>query len=275
MADQVASVSWTDWHAHPSIIVGVVLITALYLMAVGPLRERFGWAERGSSSQMVLFMLGVLVIVVALLSPLHELGDKYLFSAHMAQHLLLMLVVPPLLLLGVPGWLVDKVLRSPRVLAVSRFLTRPLVAFTFFNAVLVLWHMPVLYDLTLRERDIHILEHVMFLGVAVLMWWPVLSLAKELPRASYITQMVYLFLLPTVPGILGAVITFSDKVLYPWYAEAPRLWNISATTDQEIGGIIMWVPGGMAFLTVLIIVFLVWANQEESKNRTEVLGIGR
>jgi putative membrane protein len=275
LADQVASVSWTDWHAHPSIIVGVVLITALYLMAVGPLRERFGWAERGSSSQMVLFMLGVLVIVVALLSPLHELGDKYLFSAHMAQHLLLMLVVPPLLLLGVPGWLVDKVLRSPRVLAVSRFLTRPLVAFTFFNAVLVLWHMPVLYDLTLRERDIHILEHVMFLGVAVLMWWPVLSLAKELPRASYITQMVYLFLLPTVPGILGAVITFSDKVLYPWYAEAPRLWNISATTDQEIGGIIMWVPGGMAFLTVLIIVFLVWANQEESKNRTEVLGIGR
>ena len=275
MADQVASVSWTDWHAHPSIIVGVVLITALYLMAVGPLRERFGWAERGSSSQMVLFMLGVLVIVVALLSPLHELGDKYLFSAHMAQHLLLMLVVPPLQLLGVPGWLVDKVLRSPRVLAVSRFLTRPLVAFTFFNAVLVLWHMPVLYDLTLRERDIHILEHVMFLGVAVLMWWPVLSLAKELPRASYITQMVYLFLLPTVPGILGAVITFSDKVLYPWYAEAPRLWNISATTDQEIGGIIMWVPGGMAFLTVLIIVFLVWANQEESKNRTEVLGIGR
>ena len=275
MADQLASVSWTDWHAHPSIIVGVVLITALYLMAVGPLRERFGWAERGSSSQMVLFMLGVLVIVVALLSPLHELGDKYLFSAHMAQHLLLMLVVPPLLLLGVPGWLVDKVLRSPRVLAVSRFLTRPLVAFTFFNAVLVLWHMPVLYDLTLRERDIHILEHVMFLGVAVLMWWPVLSLAKELPRASYITQMVYLFLLPTVPGILGAVITFSDKVLYPWYAEAPRLWNISATTDQEIGGIIMWVPGGMAFLTVLIIVFLVWANQEESKNRTEVLGIGR
>ena len=275
MADQVASVSWTDWHAHPSIIVGVVLITALYLMAVGPLRERFGWAERGSSSQMVLFMLGVLVIVVALLSPLHELGDKYLFSAHMAQHLLLMLVVPPLLLLGVPGWLVDKVLRSPRVLAVSRFLTRPLVAFTFFNAVLVLWHMPVLYDLTLRERDIHILEHVMFLGVAVLMWWPVLSLAKELPRASYITQMVYLFLLPTVPSILGAVITFSDKVLYPWYAEAPRLWNISATTDQEIGGIIMWVPGGMAFLTVLIIVFLVWANQEESKNRTEVLGIGR
>ena len=275
MADQVASVSWTDWHAHPSIIVGVVLITALYLMAVGPLRERFGWAERGSSSQMVLFMLGVLVIVVALLSPLHELGDKYLFSAHMAQHLLLMLVVPPLQLLGVPGWLVDKVLRSPRVLAVSRFLTRPLVAFTFFNAVLVLWHMPVLYDLTLRERDIHILEHVMFLGVAVLMWWPVLSLAKELPRASYITQMVYLFLLPTVPGILGAVITFSDKVLYPWYAEAPRLWNISATTDQEIGGIIMWVPGGMAFLTVLIIVFLVWANQEESKNRTEVLGIGK
>ena len=275
MADQVASVSWTDWHAHPSIIVGVVLITAIYLLAVGPLRERFGWAEKGSSSQMVLFMSGVLVIVVALLSPLHELGDKYLFSAHMAQHLLLILVVPPLLLLGTPGWLVEKVLRSPRVLAVSRFLTRPLVAFTFFNAVLVLWHMPVLYDLTLRERDIHILEHVMFLGVAVLMWWPVLSLAKELPRATYMTQMVYLFLLPTVPGILGAVITFSDKVLYPWYAEAPRLWNISATTDQEIGGIIMWVPGGMAFLMVLIVVFLVWANQEESKNRTGVLGVGR
>ena len=275
MPEQVASVSWTDWHGHPSIIVGVVLITAVYLLAVGPLRKRFGWTERVSPGQIVLFMSGVLLIVVALLSPLHELGDRYLFSAHMLQHVLLLLVVPPLLLLGTPGWLVGTVLRSPRVLAVSRTLTRPLVAFALFNTVLVLWHMPVLYEFALRERDIHIVEHVMFLGVAVLMWWPVLSLAKELPRAPYMTQMVYLFLLPTLPGILGAIITFSDRVLYTWYAEAPRLWGISATADQEVGGLIMWIPGGLVFMMVLVIVFLAWANQEESNNRTEVVGIGR
>ena len=235
------------------------------MLGVGPLRQRFGWAQRVRPGQVATFLIGVLVIFIALLSPLHELGDDYLLSAHMAQHLLLTLVAPPLLLLGTPPWLLQPLLRSPRVVRFARTLTLPVVAFILFNVVFVVWHMPALYDVALRERGIHILEHLMFIIVGVIMWWPILSPLPELPRATYLVQMVYLFVLPTVPAILGAVITFSDGILYSWYAEAPRIWDISAHTDQQIGGIIMWLPGGLTFLITLAVVFLIWASHEESE----------
>ncbi len=245
-------------------IIGLFLLLGLYLYGVGPLRRRYLWAESVDGSKVALFLTGVLVLFLALLSPLHELGDNYLFSAHMAQHLLLTLVVPPLLLLGTPPWLVRPLLSPPKVMRVARILTLPVVAFVLFSLVFALWHMPAFYDLALRERDIHILEHVMFLVAAVIMWWPILSPLPELPRAPYLVQMGYLFLQPTVPSILGAVITFSNGVLYKWYEAAPRVWGISAHTDQQLGGIIMWLPGGLAFLITLAVVFLVWASQQES-----------
>ena len=264
MPDQTAEFSWLAWHGHPSVIAGLLVLTGGYLLGVGPLRWRFGWADRVSPGQVATFLIGVLVIFVAVLSPLHDLGDNYLLSAHMLQHLLLTLVAPPLLLLGTPPWLLRPLLlRSPRVMGVARFLTLPVVAFILFNVVFAFWHVPGLYDLALRERGIHILEHLMFIAAGVLMWWPILSPLPELPRASYPLQMLYLFVQPTVPSILGAIITFSDKILYSWYAVAPRVWEISAHTDQQVGGVIMWVPAGLAFLFTLIVVFLIWASQEE------------
>ena len=215
---------------------------------------------------MTLFLTGTLLIFVALLSPLHELGDNYLFSAHMVQHLILTLVVPPLLLAGTPAWLLRPVLRFPHVFKVAKFLTKPVTAFILFNAVFVTWHMPVFYDLALRELEIHVLEHLMFLFAGLVLWWPILSPLPELPRAPYIVQVLYLFVQPTVPAILGAVITFSDHVLYEWYEAAPRVWSISALDDQQLGGLIMWVPGGLAFLFTLVVVFLMWAAKEESSS---------
>ena len=269
MPDQPVEISWVAWHGHPSVVAGLIALTVVYLLGVGPLRQRFGWAERVDTGQVTAFLTGVLVMFVALLSPLHELGDNYLFSAHMVQHLLLTLVVPPLLLLGTPPWLLRPLLRYPQVLGTARFLTLPVVAFLLFNVVFAAWHVPALYDLALRERGIHILEHLMFLVVGVIMWWPILSPLPELPRARYIVQILYLFIQPTVPSILGAVITFSGGVLYTWYAEAPRVWAISPHTDQQIGGLIMWVPGGLVFLITLMVVFLVWASREESRTRQQ------
>ena len=271
MPEESVAFSWTAWHGHPSVIAGLLVLTGAYLLGVGPLRRRYGWAEGVSSGQVTVFLLGVLVIFLALLSPLHELGDEYLFSVHMVQHLLLTLIVPPLLLLGTPAWLLAPLAGHPRVLRVARTVTLPVAAFVLFNVVFAFWHVPALYDLALREREIHILEHLMFLIAGVIMWWPILSPLPQLPRASYLIQMLYLFLLPTVPAILGAVITFSDGLLYTWYAEAPRIWGISAHTDQQIGGLIMWVPGGLAFLLTLVVVFLVWANKEEMETHTQRL----
>ena len=275
MPEQAIDFSWTAWHGHPSVIAGIIALTAVYLLGVGPLRRRYGWAPEIGAGQVTFFLAGVLVIFVALLSPLHELGDNYLFSAHMVQHLLLTLVVPPLLLAGTPAWLIRPLFRSAGALRIGRFLTLPVVAFIMFNVVFVLWHVPPLYDLALRERGIHILEHLMFLVAGVIMWWPILGMLPEMPRPPLIGQMVYLFVQPTVPAILGAIITFSDGVLYEWYAQAPRIWEISAHTDQQVGGVVMWVPGGLAFLLTLAIIFLLWASREESEDRRQRPGLTR
>ena len=266
MPETTADISWTSWHGHPSVIAGLLILAVGYLLGVWPLRRRFGWASEVGSGQVTLFLTGTLLIFVALLSPLHELGDNYLFSAHMVQHLILTLVVPPLLLAGTPAWLLRPVLRFPHVFKVAKFLTKPVTAFILFNAVFVTWHMPVFYDLALRELEIHVLEHLMFLFAGLVLWWPILSPLPELPRAPYIVQVLYLFVQPTVPAILGAVITFSDHVLYEWYEAAPRVWSISALDDQQLGGLIMWVPGGLAFLVTLVVVFLMWAAKEESSS---------
>lgn len=261
---QVTDFSWTQWHAHPSIILGLLAFGGAYFLGVGPLRQRYRLGPPVEGWRVSVFLMGVLVLMAALLSPIHDLGERYLFSFHMLQHMLLMLVFPPLVLIGTPPWLLRPLLRNPRLRQAASFVTRPVAAFLIFNAVLVFWHVPGLYDLALRERNIHILEHITFMGAAVLMWWPVLSPMSELPRAPYIGQMAYLFMVPTVSAILGAFITFSESVWYDWYAEAPRIWEISAKTDQEIGGLLMWVPGGAVFMASLIIVFLVWAGRSES-----------
>ena len=266
--------SWTEWHAHPSVVIGLLTFTALYLLGVGPLRKRFQGSEAAGSGEVALFLTGVLVLFVALLSPIHELGDKYLFSAHMVQHLLLTLVSPPLLLAGAPPWLIRPLIRGRKILPVLRFITRPIPAFLIFNFIFALWHVPALYDGALRDRGIHILEHILFIGGGILLWWPIMSRMTELPRPSYLLQMVYLVAQPTIPTILGALITFSDAGIYEWYAAAPRIWGTSVVSDQQIGGIIMWVPGGLFFVGALAVIFLIWANQEDASNRPTATGGG-
>ncbi|MCE2464069.1 MAG: cytochrome c oxidase assembly protein [Dehalococcoidia bacterium] len=273
MPESVVEFSWTAWHGHPSVVIGLLALTCAYLLGVGPLRQRYGWADRVEASQVTIFLTGILILFIALLSPIHELGDNYLFSAHMVQHLLLISVVCPLLLLGTPAWLLRPMLRHPRAMGVARTLTLPVVAFVLFNLVFAFWHLPVLYDLALRQQGIHILEHLMFLGAGLIMWWPVLSPLPELPRSPYLVQMLYLFLQPTVPSILGAIITFSEGTLYEWYAEAPRIWGISAHADQQIGGLIMWIPGGLAFLLTMMVIFLIWASKEEPQAQHNSIGL--
>ena len=268
----MAEFSWTHWHWHPDIIVGVLLLEGLYLLGVGRMRRRYGWAERVPSRQVLYFTLGVLVIYVALSSPLHELSDNFLFSAHMVQHLLLWLLMPPLLLWGTPSWLLRPLVRHPLLQRSARFITSPLPAFILFSGLFLVWHLPALYDLALRNHSVHILEHLFFMAAALVMWWPVLGRLPELPRPSYPIQMLYLFFLSLPPGFLGAAITFSGDILYPWYGEVPRLWGLSPLTDQQIGGLIMKIPGALVFLAAMGVVFFTWFNREESGPQDRSLG---
>jgi putative membrane protein len=235
-------------------------------------REGLAWPGRADVSrfQVVSFLTGVLVIFFALAGPIHELSDNYLFSAHMAQHMLLTLVAPPLLLMGTPAWLLRPMFSLDPVLRLARLVTLPPLAFLLFNGVFALWHFPVFYDGALRQHVFHVLEHLLFIGTAVIVWWPILSPLSELPRIPAPAQMLYLALLSIAQTPLFAVATFSDHALYPFYESAPRLWGISALADQQIGGIVMKVTWLAVFLPAMCIVFLSWFHREELEGSREL-----
>ena len=268
MDDAVGSL-WTHWHIHPDALIGLGLFQGAYLLGVGPLRERYGLADKIDSRQVATFTAGVLVIFVALLSPIHELSDHYLFSAHMVQHVLLTLVAPPLLILGLPDWLIRPLLRPNWSFRLARLSTHPLTAFATFNIIFSVWHIPALYNSSVTNHGVHIGEHLLFMVTAVLMWWPIASNMPELPRLSYAFRMAYLFLLSIAQIIVFAPITFAREPLYQFYVSAPRVWGISPVVDQQIGAIIMKMGGGLLFLMLLVVIFFRWFNLEEDRRQAE------
>jgi putative membrane protein len=208
----------------------------------------------------VAFYCGLAVIFLSLNGWLHDLSDYYLFSAHMVQHLLLTLLVPPLLIVGTPGWMLRPLLARPHIARLARTLTKPKVCFATFNVIIAAWHLPLLYNLAMAQHGIHIVQHLMFMAAAVMLWWPVLSQLPELPRLSYPMQMLYLFLTTIPMSIVAVFITYSDTLLYPAYAAAPRIYALTPMEDQVLGGLIMWIPGGLVFFAVISVIFFRWQS---------------
>ena len=241
---------WDLWNIHPSVAAGLVLLGGLYAYLGG---------LRSGRRHVASFFGALVVLFLALNGPLHNLSDKYLFSVHMAQHLLLTLVFPPLLLYGTPARVVRPLLAPRWVMTVGRAVTKPLPAAMLFTAPIVLWHVPVLYEAALRNHHLHIVQHLVFLTTAVIMWWPVLSPVPELPRLPHPLQLLYLFLLGIPMSVTGALITLSNDPLYPFYAAAPRVWGLSALQDQQIGGLLMWVLGGLMLWVVMTVIWFRWS----------------
>jgi putative membrane protein len=257
---------WIDWSVHPDAIALTVVLGAAYWYAVTYLRPRVSDAGRVRRSQIGVFALGLAALFVAGGTPIHDLGEHYLLSAHMFQHLLFTLVAAPLLVAGTPSWLWRYLFYSPRVLPAMRVLTRPLVAFSTFNALLVLTHLPSVVDLALNVGAFHFAVHATLVLAAMLMWWPVLSPLEELPRMSPPHQMGYLFLQSLLPSVIASFITFADRPVYALYREAPRLWGISPVDDQQIAGGIMKVIGSMILWTFMTVIFFRWYAKEEAQS---------
>lgn len=253
------------WNWEPTLLLGLAGQTSAYLVCIGPLRHLFRGSMPVARGQIVQFLLGVFTLFVALVSPIDRLGEGISLSAHMVQHLMLTLVAPPLLLAGTPRWLLRPLVSTPLTLKIGRFITHPLVAFFIFNIVFIGWHVPYLYELTLHNQFIHIFEHLMFFGTATLTWWPVFSALDELPAPSPGLQCIYLFFQSLPPTILGALITFASVIVYPTYARSPGAFGLSPILDQHTAGLIMWVPGSLAYFTVLTIVFFRWVSDDEDK----------
>lgn len=251
---------WDHWDVHASVVLGLAAFGGLYAFLGG-------WrAPRGRQAA---FAGSLAVLFVTLNGPLHNLSDSYLFSAHMVQHLALTLCFPPLLLYGLQPRMVEVFLRPGVVRRAARWLTRPIPAALIFLVPITAWHVPRFYEAAMRNHDVHIVQHLTFLTTSVLMWWPILSPTPALRRASYPVQMLYLFLLGIPMSIVGAMITLSSDVLYPFYADAPRVFGLSPLADQQLGGLIMWVPGGLLFWIAMTVVWFRWSAREDAGDEAD------
>jgi cytochrome c oxidase assembly factor CtaG len=232
-------------------------------------------ADDGYQTRGTLFLLGYTALAVALISPLHTVGEQF-FSVHMVQHLLLTLVAAPLLLLSnsmpVLLWAlgprdratVGRLIGQPGVVqSTLRWLTRPLVAGTVFVVGQWAWHQPLLYQWALENHWAHYLEHILFFLTAVLFWWPVIGAAPLRSRIGYPARMAYVFLGWMPNTLLGAGISLSRAPLYPVYVEAAQVHGIDPGFDQQLAGLIMWVPGDLLFAAILLLLFAAYLRNEE------------
>jgi putative membrane protein len=253
----------TAWAWDPLIVIGLLLSALLY------------W--RGASSEHGIqrwerwcYWGGWWSLVVALLSPLHAMGEV-LFSAHMVQHEVLMLAAAPLLVLGRPlvpylwgmpmSWRkrVGNAVKAGWAQSTWSWLTRPLNAWLIHAIALWGWHAPTLFQATLNNDLIHSLQHLSFLLSALLFWWALLR-GRE-ARTGYGMAVLYVFTTGVHSSVLGALLTFSPRVWYPVYAESTGGWGLNALADQQIGGLIMWVPAGLIFLGAGLALFANWIRQ--------------
>jgi putative membrane protein len=257
------------WTWYPSVLLGLGLWTAAYLAAIGPLRRKFAWGDRPAGSRQLAFHAGTLVALLALVSPLDGLGDEYLFSAHMAQHVLLMFFVAPLWLIGLPGWLIEHGLAWRPARSLAGNLTSPGTALIVFVAVMWLWHLPALYNRAASSEGLHIFEHLTFIGGALIGWWPVAGPGTgALPRPAAPLRILYLFVLAMGCTLMAALLTFAGAPLYVFYADAPRLFGLSVLADQRLGGLLMWFPTHMILLLAIGLTFNEWLRAEHHRGET-------
>jgi putative membrane protein len=260
---------WVVWEMHWSIVLGCAAFVGVYAWMAGPGRRKYGWSDEGPTpGQWARFLLAIAIVFCALQGPLHELSDKYLFSAHMVQHLLITLFFPPLVLRGIPAWMWKPVVAAPWRAAFGRAITQPMAAVLIATTSLYMWHVPSMYDWALVDHNVHIVEHLIFMTGAVVMWWPVHSPISEVPALTPGWRMIYLFVLTIPMKALGAILTVSDYVLYQFYATQPRVFGLDPLVDQRTGGLIMWLPGGLVFWFTIGWIFFTHYYAEAAAQRS-------
>jgi cytochrome c oxidase assembly factor CtaG len=246
--------SFSGWDWEPSVVIGCAALLVAYGAAL-----RFRFSKRAG-----FFVAGTYILLLALVSPLEMLADHYLLSAHMLQHILLMLVVPPLWLLGIPRDAAQNLLRWRIARSIERVLSAPVVAWAIGIGTIWLWHSPRLFDGALARAPIHIVEHLMLLVSATIFWWPVLGPIEEL-RLDPLTDVIYVLAACAAQTALGIAVMFTPLGVYPVYAHGVDpfrilhlirdVWGFTPAVDREIGGLVMWVPSCVLYLALLLAAF--------------------
>jgi putative membrane protein len=266
-----ASLWSVPWSFEPAIVVPLALLAFIY--TAGMLRRgkiRLLRWQHGS------FWAGWISLALALLSPIHELGEQ-LFSAHMLQHEIMILISAPLIAAahpsatclwafaprhrpGLGGW-VHRVERT----SLLRWLATPLIAWLLEAIALWSWHLPVLYQATLKSDWVHAAQHLSFLLTAVLFWSALYGVGRS--AMSYGSATFYVFGTAVHCSALGALLTFSSVLWYPAYATTTRPWGLSPIEDQQLGGVLMWVPSGVVFIVIGLVLFAKWLKESDRRLR--------
>jgi putative membrane protein len=249
------------WHLHPDVWLLFGSIVAAYLIAAR--RHLAATGEQTPVRKKALFLGGMGVLWIGADWPMHDLAEGYLYLMHMTQHLLFTLIAAPLLIAGMPAFMLRTLLAPRPVRRVFRFFTRPLVALLLFNGVLLFTHWPAVVDASVRSEPTHLALHVLIVGSALVMWWPVMSPLPEMPSLSAPGQMIYLFLQSLAPTIPASFLTFGHTPLYPVYASFPRIWGVPVLEDQLIAGLIMKLGGGLLLWSVIAVIFFRWFEREQ------------
>ncbi len=257
-------IDWRHWHNEPWLVGGLVLAGWLWAILAGPLRARLAPAAPFPRGHAVKFYLGLLFFYLAVGSPLDQIAERFLFSAHMLQHQLLVYPAAILFLLGLPDWMIDPLLGQPALRRIVRLLTHPVVCGLIYSIVISGWHAPWLYDWALRVKLVHIIEHLTFFGAALLYWWPMLSPSRIFLPISWAAQLLYIIAVVIGMTPIFAYITFTSGVLYPTYEYAPRLWSeFSAADDQLLAGVMMKIIGMFVSLGAFIRAFYRWYRENK------------
>ena len=252
----------SSWSWRPGILLGLGLAAVSYaygfyhfhqhgrlanLVRRGLVKKQHPW----------FFGLGLCTLFIALVSPIDVLSG-FLFSLHMVQHILLIMVAPPLLLLGLPTPFLRWLLVKARIRSALGWITNPLVGFLLYNLNLFLWHVPSLYQAALQNELLHDLEHATFFYMALFFWWRVIDPTRTWFPIWQSSQAKWFYLIIAAPPsyILGSIFWASSEVIYPYYTHVPRLWQFSALADQQAAGLLMWLQGWMFFMLSMIIFFL-------------------
>ncbi len=338
---------WLRWNFEPITVLALAAVLGAYCYGLGPWRRKYHPDETIDKGKVAFFVAGWALLALALLSPLDIVGMEYLLTAHMLQHMLFSVVCPPLLLLGIPEWMLEPLFRGPRVQRAARAITHPAVAFGLYNLNMWVWHLPALFDASappvavigiqileslcvigalifaalflpglLRNalagradttgsarsslvaglsalavvaiivlaavgalnlptwganfephNPLHLLMDAMFIGTAIIYWWPILSPVRSVPRISPLFGMLYMFMSAMPMMVIGALLTFASDPLYTRYAGAPLLWGFTRLGDQQFAGLTMWLPMDIPLLITISILFFRWVNQQDLAER--------
>lgn len=255
------------------VALALVASAALYLTGIVRLWRRLRIGRGVRVWQFCCFVVGWTILAVALVSPVHALGER-LFSAHMVEHEILMAISAPLLVVARPVggmlWglapngrrLLGRIERNRSVSRIWSLLIDPLVATLVHGVALWVWHLPILFDAALASPVVHGLQHVSFFGTALLFWWALLR--GRARTRGYGAAALYLFITALHSGFLGILLALAKTPLYPGQSDAAPAWGLTALEDQQMAGLIMWVPAGIVYAAAALVMVGIWIHRSSA-----------